>query len=133
MVSGIFLFLLLQHLLQSQIFFQVVPRPLHLLELLEGLELLQVDVAEVEGGAGGVLHGARLVGQGGEQAEEPVASLGPLDGDRAGGVGVELDGPVGVGPEGGLGGGQLLEQVLQLVLQLLGLLLLGSSLDLTWK
>ena len=45
-------------------------------------------------------------------------------------MGVQLDGPVGVGSEGGLGG-HLLEQVLQLVLQLLLLLLLGSSLNLT--
>ena len=43
-------------------------------------------------------------------------------------MGVQLDGPVGVGSEGGLAGGQLQQQVLQLLL-----LLLRSSLDLTWK
>ena len=45
------------------------------------MEVLQVDIAEVEGGAGGVLHTASLVGQGGEEAEEAVTSLGPLDGN----------------------------------------------------
>ena len=44
-------------------------------------------------------------------------------------MGVELDGPVGVGSEGGLLGGQLQQQVRQLLL----LLLLRCSLDLTWK
>ena len=43
-------------------------------------------------------------------------------------MGVQLDGPVGVGSEGGLAGGQLQQQVLQLLF-----LLLRSSLDLTWK
>ena len=81
MVSRRFLPLLLQHLLQSQIFLQVIPGPLHLLELLEALEVLQVDVAEVEGGAGGVLSTSSLVGQSGEQAEETVARLRPRDRD----------------------------------------------------
>lgn len=127
-MAGLLLPLLLQHLLQSEVFLQVLPRPLHLLELLEVLEVLQVDVAEVEGGGGGVLPGPRLAGQSGEQAEEAVASRRPLDGHRGGGVGVELDGPVGVGSEGGLLGGQLQQQVRQLLL-----LLLRCSLDLTWK
>ena len=88
------------------------------------LACLEVDVPDVERGGGGVLHCPRLVGQRGEQPEEAVTRLAPLDGDGGGGVGVELDRPVSVGSEAGLGG-QLVDQVLQL------LLLLGSSLDLT--
>ena len=85
---------------------------------------LKIDVGHVDvgGGGGGVLP--CLVGQRGEQAQEPVPGPGPLHGDGGGGVGVELDGPVSVGSEAGLGG-QLVDEVLEL------LLLLGSSLDLT--
>ena len=88
------------------------------------LACLEVNVPDVERGGGGVLHSPRLVGQRGEQPEEAVTRLAPLDGDGGGGVGVELDGPVCVGTEAGPGG-QLVYQVLQL------LLLLGSSLYLT--
>ena len=88
------------------------------------LACLEVNVPDVERGAGGVLHCPRLVGQRGEQSQEPVPRPRPLDRDGGGGVGVELDGPVCVGTEAGPGG-QLVYQILQL------LLLLGSSLYLT--